>query len=196
MSGIGRDGAVSRRDFFTRGLSRAIGRAATVLGEEIAPARYVRPPGALPEAAFVAACTRCGACADACPPRVIRMESQGAGLAVGTPTLDLATGACLMCPDMPCATACPTSALAVPDDGWAQVRLADLLLDTARCLPHRDVACGICALACPVGEGALATDDRGRPVVGAACTGCGQCLSACVTTPTSLAARPPQPRYA
>jgi ferredoxin len=27
-------------------------------------------------------------------------------------------------------------------------------------------------------------------VVGAACTGCGQCIAACVTTPSSLAATP------
>lgn len=194
MSGSGPDTTVNRRDFFARGLARALGRAAAVVGEGLAPARLVRPPGALPEVAFLAACTRCGGCADACPPRVIRLAPDRAGLAVGTPTLDPALGACLMCADMPCVSACPTGALAAPDDAWSSVRLADIAIDRARCLPYREVACGICAAACPVGPDALALDAAGRPSVGAACTGCGQCITACVTTPSSLAARPPQPR--
>ena len=182
---------VNRRAFFTQGLTRALREAVRVVESDLAPARFVRPPGSLPESTFLAACTRCGACADACPPKAIRLAGGEAGLAVGTPVLEPALTACTMCEAMPCAAACPTDALAVPAAGWSGVRLGRLRLDTARCLPYREVSCGICARVCPVGAAALALDDGGRPVLGDACTGCGACLSACVTTPSSLTLSPP-----
>ena len=186
----GSDTGVNRRDFLFRGLTRAIERAGRALGEQIAPATYVRPPGALPEAALAAACTRCGACATACPTHVIVMLGADAGITTGTPVLDLAMSACAMCADMPCATACPTGALAVPERGWAAVRLAELHVDRARCITYRDVECGVCARACPVGAAALVIDERGHPAIGTACTGCGTCIAACVTAPSSLSAQP------
>ncbi len=181
---------VDRRGFFSRGLRRALQEAVGALSERVAPAAHVRPPGALPEAAFVAACTRCGGCVSACPVGAITLLPPSAGLAAGTPALEVATRACIMCETMPCAAACPTPALEVPAAGWRGVRLAEVGIDQGRCITWRDVECGICARVCPVGPDALRLDDRGRPVIGAACTGCGQCLSACVTTPTSLVATP------
>ena len=181
---------VDRRRFFTQGLGRALREVVRVVDDELAPARFVRPPGALPESTLLAACTRCGACASACPPQVIRLLGGEAGLAVGTPALEPALGACTMCETMPCAAACPTDALAVPAAGWRGVRLARLALDTARCLPFQEVQCGLCARVCPVGEAALALDEAGRPVLGDACTGCGACATACVTTPSSLTLSP------
>ncbi|MGH7700587.1 MAG: 4Fe-4S dicluster domain-containing protein [Gemmatimonadales bacterium] len=45
----------------------------------------------------------------------------------------------------------------------------------------------MCARACPVGERALAMDARGHPVIKAeGCVGCGVCVTACVTTPSSF----------
>lgn len=183
-------GALDRRGFFTQGLQRALREVVSAFGERVAPARYVRPPGALPEPAFVAACTRCGACADVCPVHAITKLPPSHGLAAGTPVLDVAITACIMCETMPCATACPTPALEVPPWGWRDAKLADVTIDTSRCITYRDVECGICARVCPVGEDALRMDERGRPVVGAACTGCGQCVNACVTTPSSIVATP------
>ncbi len=181
---------VNRRGFFTQGLQRALREAVGALGERVAPPLYQRPPGALPEPAFVAACTRCGACGEACPVHAIVNLPPSAGLASGTPSLDVATQACIMCETMPCAAACPTPALEVPSWGWLDVRMAMLTVDESRCITWRDVECGICVRVCPVGADALKLDDRGRPVVGAACTGCGQCIGACVTTPSSLLATP------
>jgi ferredoxin-type protein NapG len=158
--------------------------------QRVVQAQYVRPPGALPEAAFLAACTRCGACADVCPVHAITKLPPSAGLAAGTPTLDVAVTACIMCDSMPCAVACPTPALEVPAWGWRDVQMAQVVIEESRCIAFRDVECGICARVCPVGEDALRLDERGRPVIGAACTGCGQCLNACVTTPSSLRAQP------
>lgn len=181
---------VDRRGFFTQGLQRALREAVGAFGERVAPAMYQRPPGALPEPAFVGACTRCGACGEACPVHAIVYLPPSAGLAAGTPALHVDVQACIMCETMPCALACPTPALEVPAWGWLDVRIAKLTIDESRCITWRDVECGICARVCPVGTDALKMDDRGRPVVGPACTGCGQCIAACVTTPTSIVATP------
>jgi len=182
---------VDRRGFLTRGFARALGQAADRLLDEVAPTRYIRPPGALPEAAFLAACTRCQACVPVCPVSAIRPLDAEHGVARGTPVLDVAHSACVMCDDMPCVTACPTDALTRPEEGWGGVTMASIVVDRARCLPYREVACGICARACPIGERAISLDDVGGPVFGADCTGCGICVTACVTSPRSLAASPP-----
>ena len=181
---------LDRRGFFAQGLQRALREAVGAFSERLAPVSHVRPPGALPEPAFVAACTRCGECTTACPVHAIRPLPSSAGLAAGTPALDVDVTACIMCETMPCAQVCPTPALEVPPWGWRDVRMAEVMVDQGRCITWRDVECGICVRVCPVGEDALKLDDRGRPVVGAACTGCGQCIAACVTTPSSLTATP------
>lgn len=186
MSGSSIPPPFSRRDFLFRGVTRAIESAAGALGEVVAPVSYIRAPGALPEAAFIAACTRCGACRDACPVGAVRVLGPETGLAAGTPVLAPDTIACAMCPDMPCAAACPTDALQLPMDGWRGVRFGTLVVDRTRCIAHRDVSCGVCARVCPVGPDALALDRLGRPQIGDACTGCGTCVSACVTDPSSL----------
>lgn len=183
-------GPLDRRSFFSTGWKRAIREAVGAFSERVAPVQYIRPPGALPEPAFVAACTRCGECAKACPVQAITPLPSGAGLAAGTPVLQVDVTACVMCETMPCATVCPTPALEVPPWGWRDVRMARVVVDSERCIAWRDVECGICVRVCPVGVDALTLDDKGRPVIGAACTGCGQCLSACVTTPSSLVASP------
>ena len=149
--------------------------------------RYFRPPGALPEMGFLAACTRCGACIEACPPHaLIKVRSDG-GLAAGTPYLDPTNEPCIACPTMPCAAACPTPALAVPERGWAGYRLGALELHPERCLTFRGTPCRVCADACPVGDAALAMDEAGHPVIRReGCVGCGVCVHACVTTPSSF----------
>ena len=182
--------ATDRRAFFARGFVRAVERAVDLVGRRLVPDGHIRPPGALPEAGFIAACTRCGACADVCPVHAISMLPPDAGLSAGTPVLRPAITACIMCADMPCAAACPTDALDVPGTGWAGIRLASLHIETERCIAYRDVTCGVCARVCPVGEEALRLDARGRPVFGPACTGCGACVTACVTSPSSIVVEP------
>lgn len=196
----GRNGAVryirgmadvsDRRAFFARGFARAVERAADLVGRRLVPDAHIRPPGALPEAGFVAACTRCGECARVCPVHAITMLPPDAGLAAGTPVLRPEITACILCVDMPCASACPTDALDPPETGWVDVRLGLAEIDMGRCIANRDVTCGVCARVCPIGERALSMDARGRPVVGDACTGCGACVTACVTQPSSIRIEP------
>jgi ferredoxin-type protein NapF len=127
------------------------------------------PPWADP-AALVERCTRCGACAEACPEGIV-VPGEG-----GFPEVRFALGECTFCGA--CARACPEPVFA-PADG----RPWDLAAAVGEgCLAARGIVCGSCRDACP--EGAM----RLRPALGggaeprvdaAACTGCGACVAAC-----------------
>lgn len=113
---------MSRQQFLREGLSRflqgfwqnseeavAAGSAGTVAG---GTPPWLRPPGALPEAEFLVACTRCDACVKVCPPWALKAATRLDAPPAGTPFLhDPAANACLSCADRPCITACPTGAL-------------------------------------------------------------------------------------
>jgi MauM/NapG family ferredoxin protein len=179
--------AGDRRNFFRSTLGRLVEEVTKRTERRLVPQRFFRPPGALDEVAFIAACTRCGDCLDVCPVRAIVNAPPGAGLAAGTPVIDPAIQPCTVCPDMPCAKVCPTEALTPPESLWEGYRLADLELVPERCIAFNDIECGICARVCPLGETAIGLDDQGRPIVRAeGCVGCGVCVRACVTTPSSL----------
>ncbi|HEY6222998.1 MAG TPA: 4Fe-4S dicluster domain-containing protein [Gemmatimonadales bacterium] len=176
-----------RRDFLRDTLGKLAREVARRAEAKVVQRRWFRPPGALPEIEFLAACTRCGACVDVCPAHAIRSAPPGAGLAAGTPVLEPSIQACIVCADIPCARACPTGALVPPAAGWDEVRLGVLSLDVDRCITFHGSSCGVCARACPIGERALAMDARGHPVLKPeGCVGCGVCVTACVTTPSSL----------
>ena len=106
-----------RRTFFKDSVGHWLEKALEATEERVIQQRWLRPPGALPEVAFLAACTRCGECVSACPPRVIFVAPTSAGLAAGTPYLDVVRSPCIACPDMPCARSCPTEALTIPEHG-------------------------------------------------------------------------------
>jgi ferredoxin-type protein NapG len=185
-----REGVTGRRTFLQDTVGRLLNELAVYTEEQVAPRRFFRPPGAAPEVAFVAACTRCGDCIDVCPVHAIVKAPANAGLAAGTPYIDPSLKACVVCTDMPCAAACETGALVKPEKGWVGLKMGVLRLDPERCIAFQDQACGVCARACPVGESALALDDRGRPVLKPeGCVGCGVCVTACVTLPSSLQLR-------
>jgi MauM/NapG family ferredoxin protein len=176
-----------RRGFFREAVTRLAREVATRTERRVAPRKYFRPPGAMDEFSFLASCTRCGDCIPVCPVNAIIKAPPGAGLAAGTPMIDPAIQACVVCEDMPCAHACPTGALVPPPGGWSEVHMGVLELDPERCITFQGVTCGVCARACPVGERALVMDAGGRPVLRPeGCVGCGVCVTACVTTPSSL----------
>ena len=182
--------ASDRRSFFRRALGSLAREATARTAQRVAPRRYFRPPGAVEEIAFLAACTRCGDCSDVCPVQAIIKAPPEAGLAAATPMIDPGVRACVVCADMPCARACETGALVAPADGWAAIHMGALTLDPERCIAFHGVPCGVCARVCPVGERALALDHGGRPVIHPeGCVGCGVCVTACVTSPASLELR-------
>lgn len=152
-------------------------------------ARPLRPPGALQEEAFLAACTRCDACARVCPAFAIKVAGRADGVVPGTPFMhDLLRAPCLLCPDMPCVTACTPGALrpVAPEE----VRIGRAEIAPERCLAHQGTACRACVDACPVGERGIVLAE-GRPmVVPLGCTGCGQCLAACPAETRAIAVLP------
>jgi MauM/NapG family ferredoxin protein len=156
------------------------------------PARrsLVRPPGALAEAEFLAACTRCRDCVDACPPQsIFRVGPERGPTLEGTPVLYVEQRACHLCTDVPCAAACTTGALR-PITA-AQIRIGLALVDRELCLNNLGERCQACLDACPFPGRALALAGGREPVVHAAeCTGCGLCVAACRSYPKALAVQP------
>lgn len=155
----------------------------------VAPPKVLRPPGALPEEAFLRACTRCDACAGACPAYAIKVAGRQDGVVEGTPFMhDLLGSPCLLCPDTPCITACEAGALVpIPPE---EFRLGLAEVSASACLAYRGTACRACVDACPLGERGIVLSE-GRPiVVPLGCTGCGQCLAACPAEPRAIAVLP------
>jgi len=178
---------VSRRGFLGEAFKLVAQQAGAFLAATVAPLRPFRPPGALPEAGFLAACTRCGYCMEACPVHAVIPAPPAAGLAAGTPVIEPLNQPCVACEGMFCASVCPTGALVMPADGWTTERIGTLSLDADRCIAFQGIECGVCARTCPVGPTALDLDAHGRPVILQGCVGCGVCVRACVTSPSSLA---------
>lgn len=134
----------------------------------------LRPPGAVDEPAFLAGCTRCELCIQACPHDAIIHAPAQLREAAGTPMIDADRQPCLMCTDLPCVAACEPDVLS---------SLVPVMMGTARitahlCLPHHGTGCTVCSEHCPV-EGAIEISD-GKPAVNeSACTGCGVCRWVC-----------------
>ena len=175
------------KDLFQRAIGKWLGDVLDKTEDRVVATRYMRPPGALPEIGFLAACTRCGKCSEVCPPHAIRVVRSDGGLAAGTPFIDPKLQPCIACPDMPCVEACPTGALTVPEHRWAGYRLAEVSFRPDRCITFQGSSCRVCADACPVGEAALVMDEQGHPSLHReGCVGCGVCVRECVTTPSSF----------
>ena len=81
--------------------------------------------------------------------------------------------------------------LVLPASTPLRFGLGALELDAQRCITFHDKPCGVCATVCPIGDKALAMDEAGHPVIRVeGCVGCGICVRACVTIPSSLELRP------
>ncbi|MCW5619556.1 MAG: MauM/NapG family ferredoxin-type protein [Burkholderiales bacterium] len=168
---------------------------------EALPSWAIRPPGALPEDGFSAACVRCGLCVRACPFDILHLAAPGKGITVGTPYFVARQGACEMCEDIPCVVACPTGALDhdLREIEDAQMGVAVLTGRDTCYAVARETGCRECYLACPVKGQAITMERHQRgngrgyfePTVHtASCTGCGKCEQACVTEEASIKVLP------
>lgn len=156
------------------------------------PATALRPPGALAEGDFLAACVRCGLCVRDCPYDTLKLAELGDGVATGTPYFEARKIPCEMCDDIPCVVACPTGALdrALTDIEEARMGLA-VLIDQETCLNFLGLRCDVCYRVCPVIDKAITLESVHNPrsdrhalllptVHSDHCTGCGKCEHACV----------------
>ncbi len=170
--------------------------------------RLLRPPGALPEPEFLAACIRCYRCQDACAAGAIQFYTEKDGSLFHTPYVDPAKAACDLCLD--CGPACPTGALkplsemAEADMGTVELNedlclsfkakhlrhQQSLLMDLGRepteveALAERRGPCGECYMFCPLRNGAIKLEPGAflSPVIFPdQCVGCGMCEHICRT---------------
>jgi ferredoxin-type protein NapG len=188
----------NRRELFAQGARLTAGCMAVggAWWAALRPGRslgaVLRPPGAVADARFEAACIRCGACVEACPYDALRLADLGEAAAPGTPVLEPRGIPCEMCPDIPCVRPCPSGALDrdLKDINAAQMGVA--VLDPASCLSMLGLRCEACYRACPLIDTALRLEYKRikftgghayfEPIVDPeTCTGCGKCEYVCIT---------------
>jgi polyferredoxin len=130
----------------------------------------VRPPGSLPEEAFLSRCIKCGLCMRICPTNVLHPAGLQGGLeALWTPVLNFRVGSsgcqvnCIACGNV-----CPTAAIRPlspeerlgtgPYKTAGPVRIGTAFVDQGRCLPWAmDRPCIVCQENCPVSPKAIFT---------------------------------------
>lgn len=156
--------------------------------------RVIRPPGALPETDFLAACVRCGACMKVCLNNALQPLFLEQGVAqMFTPVLVPRLGYCEFNCTL-CIQVCPTSALQPMDLAEKQAFVMGMArFDKNRCIPYADqTPCLVCEEHCPVHDKAIQLetveiqDRTGQAVqlklpyvVTQRCIGCGICEHVC-----------------
>lgn len=194
-----RQPAPGRRQFLASALGAGcaaglfgLGLAVYARQTSAAPALALRPPGALAEGDFAAACIRCGLCVRDCPYATLKLAELGDNVPTGSPYFTARDVPCEMCPDIPCVKACPTGAL---DPGLTNIDDARMglavLVDQETCLNVLGLRCDVCYRVCPAIDQAITLEKRHNPrsdkhalfiptVHSDHCTGCGKCEKSCV----------------
>ncbi|MFV0431779.1 MAG: ferredoxin-type protein NapG [Alphaproteobacteria bacterium] len=161
--------------------------------------RALRPPFALPEDKFNAACIRCGQCVQACPYDTLKLASVfEPSVATGTPYFKARDIPCELCEDMPCVVACPSGALNNEGEDIYQSQMGVALIsDQEKCLNWRGLRCEVCYRVCPLLDEAITLEKQHNVRTGAhvkmipivhsdACTGCGKCEKSCVLSEAAI----------
>ena len=149
----------------------------------------LRPPGAIEEREFLAACTGCGDCVAACAPRAIALDGPAGARGEPTPRIDPYSAPCRLCSDLPCISACGSGALRA--EAPAALGLAHVL--PMECLNRLGSPCTVCAERCPI-EGALRMAGDLPQVDAGLCTGCGICAHVCPAPGRAIAILPNRAR--
>jgi len=139
----------------------------------------LRPPGALEEGAFLAACSRCNLCAHVCETECVRFFDPTRGDLAGTPHIVAEDRGCNLC--LECTQVCPTGALS-PMEDKTEVDMGEAWIDERLCvsLNHTGI-CGACHAACPFRNKAITQGIRNAPTVhDDHCVGCGLCEEVCI----------------
>jgi len=164
---------LSRRQFLASAVSGAatipILRVSSYLEGNWDPS-LVRPPGALPEKAFLSRCIKCGQCMRICPTNVIHPAGLQGGLeGLWTPVLNFRIGTsgcqfnCIACGNL-----CPTAAIrpiSIEErlginryKEHGPIKIGTAFVDRGRCLPWAmDRPCIVCQENCPVSPKAIRT---------------------------------------
>ncbi|MCP4600378.1 MAG: 4Fe-4S dicluster domain-containing protein [Proteobacteria bacterium] len=195
---------LNRRDFLIRyGCGLVAGAGAVVWRSLDRPDPFghlIRPPGALPESQFIAACIRCGQCVAVCPRGSITTLSATDSLSMsGIPYIDTRKRACNLC--MRCGAVCPTGALqAIVTDKSVvakSVSMGVAVIDKRLCISFLGRMCGLCRDACPFPGEAIKLEPWARPVIiDRKCVGCGLCVEICPQQPTAIRIDPHRRRFA
>ncbi len=151
--------------------------------------RYLRPPGAQQEEAFLSACIRCGQCANVCPNQCITLAGLETGLAgLAAPVITARAQACILC--MACTQVCPTGALQPlepTEAGRQTVSMGTAVVLEDVCYSYAGRTCGVCYRACPLPGKAMKLGLYETPIVNPEhCVGCGLCEQACVHMPQAI----------
>ena len=178
----------------------------TVLGLSIVPLfrisesakrtspKLIRPPGALPEPKFLAACVKCGECMKVCPTNALQPASNQAGPeGLWTPVLVPKIGYCEYYCSL-CTQVCPTGAIKeLKIKEKTKVKIGSAWINKNRCIPYTlGEPCTVCEEKCPTSPKAIRLaetemlmpdgtwDYQEVPVVDLdICIGCGICETKC-----------------
>jgi len=156
--------------------------------------KLIRPPGSLPEPAFLAKCVKCGECMKACPTNGLQPALTEAGPeGLWTPVLVPKIGYCEYYCSL-CSQVCPTGAikeLTIPEK--VNVKIGTAWINKNRCLPYfLGRPCIVCEEHCPTSPKAIkfvmvetklpdgTTATQKAPVLDLnLCIGCGICETKC-----------------
>jgi ferredoxin-type protein NapG len=179
---------MNRRNFVTATASLALGvLTARRMKPDVVRGRvsfgygasnYLRPPGAVAEADFLAGCINCELCGQACPINCIQFFQHDAkGVRAHTPYIVASETACDLC--LECTTSCPTGVLQ-PVASKKDVAMGIAVIEERLCLPYlRQGVCGACYTICPVN--AVRLEKQRHPKVDTdRCVGCGLCEEVCL----------------
>lgn len=139
---------------------------------------FLRPPGAVSEAAFQAKCNRCQRCVQVCPTHVVVPASLSYGIVnMNTPVVTFKVSYCNSC--MKCTEVCPTGALKPVSKEMMDIGVA--VISETDCVAWDWTGCTVCVDECPLK--AIYLDESKRPVViPEKCNGCGICELKCPST--------------